>query len=191
VKKLIIAVLLLLFIAGVIVAVVFPETRPGWLGGTTGKQLAPGATAGGRARSKEVGASLGVPSGWKSEIRSVGTPALIVENESGDSVSVTFQRVPAGTKLEEFARGKLQMGSEAGYKQQESSAGTLAGISGWTLVATHGEGESRRTSLVYVLPRGDRIYTVRCSAKQERFDGQRGSLEGIAAGLKLEASGGE
>jgi hypothetical protein len=178
VKKFLLAILVLLIIAGVVCAFVFPEKVKG---------LVSGAPAGNRAHSKEVGASLGIPTGWKSQIRSVGTPALIVENASGDAVSVTFQRVPADTKLEEFARGKLKAGSGAGYQEQESSAGTLAGIVGWMLVATHGQGESRRTSLVYVLPRGDRIYTVRCSAKPRRFGAQRKTLQSAAAGLKLEA----
>jgi len=192
-KKFVLAVALLLVIACLAFAFLFPESWKGLLGDVRGsspeeikERVVEAVSAKERAHSKAVGASLGVPKGWKSEIRSVGTPALIVASEDGDSVSVTFQRVPAKTRLEEFAREKLKAGLKEKPTETESNEGRLGDIAGWKLVATHGEKGARRTSLIYVLPRGERYYTVHCSAKADRFEKQRGRLEDIAASLKID-----
>ncbi len=201
-KKMILAVVVLLVIAGVVVAFVFPETWEGFLGEvrntdakglkeTVKEKVVDAVSSTKRAHSKEVGASLGVPKGWKSEVRSVGTPALIVANEEGDSVSVTFQRVPPKTRLEAFAREKLKASIKGAVTESESSEGKLGDIAGWKLIATHGEEKDRRTSLIYVLPQAERYYTVHCAAKAERFEEQRAKLEKVAAGLKIEATTGE
>ncbi len=180
VKKFLAAVLILLLIAGVVVALVFPELWRERLGLKKSPE-------GRRVHCEELGLSIAIPEGWTSEVRSVGTPTLMATNPAGDSVRVTFQRVPAGADPEKFARERLAALFKETYKEREAAATTLAGASARKLVASGGEPGAVRTSLLYVLPRGERMYTVHCSTKGERFEAERAALEAIAESLKFEA----
>ena len=182
VKKFIAAVLILLVLGGAVVAVVFPELWQGWLESAKRPQ-------GNRVLCRELGISIEIPEGWTSEIRSVGTPSLWAKNPPGDSVSVTFRRVPAGTDLETFAREQLSLGAGDIYTEHESAAAALGGVSGWKLVASCRRKSDKvpTDSLFYVLPRGERMYAVHCTTGLLRFEEQREVLEGIAESLRFEA----
>ncbi len=180
-KKFFGAVLILLVIAGAVTALVFPELWRERLG-------LGGPPEGRRVQCEELGISIAIPEGWTSELRSVGTPTLIASNPPGDSVRVTFQRAPAGADPEKFARERLKALFKKTYKEREAAAVTLAGASARKLVASGGKPGAVRVSLLYVLPRGERTYTVHGSTKAERFEAEKAALEAIAESLRFEAA---
>lgn len=179
VKKFIAAVLLLLVVAGVVVAFVFPELWRERLG----KKKPPESK---RVHCRELGISIEIPEGWTSEVSSVGTPVLIATSPAGESVRVNFRRVPTGADPEKFVRewvGRLKNRKYREWTSMSPADGTFVWKVTWSTVSQ----TPRRDGFSYAMIKGERIYTMSCSADHERFKEQQKVLEGIAESLSFEA----
>jgi hypothetical protein len=137
----------------------------------------------------ELRCSIALPGGWKSEVRSVGTPTLLAENSSGsEHASLTMIRTQA--KEDAVAFEKRHMAEEAkrraGYGEHSRGPDKLGGRDAMRTVFSFDAGKVRRKAVQYVAVRDEYAYILCCDAAEAGFDDALGRFSVIAGGLKFE-----
>ncbi len=130
-----------------------------------------------------VGVSVALPGDWKSEIASVGSPALILSGPEGETISIIYERVnkkvtPAKYALDNGTAKKITT-------SQPPQTLEIDGVPGWMISGELTGRDSSRGMIFYHLRNQKRMYTVSCSAFGGDFKNTRLGLEKIVNSLRF------
>ena len=174
------AVVGVLLVAAAVVYFLFPEllARVGLGGSGLERRSVP-----------EMRCSIALPGGWKSETRSVGTPALLAEDPAkGERASLTMIRLRTGEDAAAFEKRFMadETKRREGYGEGARGPARLGGREAVRTVFSFESQKVRRKAVQFVAARDEYAYILCCDAAEARFDDALGRFEVIAGSLKFE-----
>ena len=148
---------------------------------------------------QEKGFEITYPGNWKRWTGGIGQDLEIMPSDQTnpnvfrDNLLVHVETLTEGMTLDGFFASKVAAAEgadpEVEYQEIERLPVVLGGEDARRLVYSMSRDEAQVTSVVFFLVRGNRGYTILCSAASERFDKRRPEFEKIVGTFKLEQAG--